>query len=416
MKCSCESRAPKRSRSASPVSCPESSLASPLRKILRAGPQAKLRVGQVDAPEEKQADRAAETVMRMPAPQSQSSHSSQSSQASQGSQTTQATQNENTRMESESAPATPGIAPSQGMPLSGPTLSFFESRFNRSFGNVRLHAGPDAAAASEALNARAFTVGRDVFFNRAEYQPASVEGRRLLAHELAHVAQSGPADTVRRTPSASTTCPANTNNSPADPLQEIGFAELMASMDAILGGMMLSSDASFLRMGIGGPSAYRTAYEHRYGLPEQVGTRFRNRFSGATFATQNDAIAAELESLDNRYSRISDFFDADVRYVCSTATGSRTVGQCTDDCRTAGRFAWTCVGGPRTIVLCPHFWDLSIKERAYGLIHEASHITFSLSNHGSGSLRARGANPECLASLLAEAGGSATADTRCPPI
>ena len=199
-------------------------------------------------------------------------------------------------------------------------------------------------------------------------------------------------------------------------MHEIGFAELMAGMNAILGGMLLASDANFLRMGIGGASTHRTAYEHRYGRPEQVGARFRNRFTAATFATENEAMASEMDSLNNRYSRISDFFDADVRYVCSSATGSRTVGQCTDDCRPAGRFAWTCVGGPRAIVLCPHFWDLSIQERAYGLIHEAAHILFNLNNHASGSLRARGANPECLASLLAEAGSSATADTRCPPI
>ena len=76
-----------------------------------------------------------------------------------------------------------------------------------------MHSGSDAAAAAQVLDARAFTVGRDVFFNQAEYQPASVEGRRLLAHELAHVAQGGAPDTVRRTPSSSTSCAANTNNS-----------------------------------------------------------------------------------------------------------------------------------------------------------------------------------------------------------
>lgn len=416
MKCACESSSPKRPGGPSAVtravgpsafSRPGSPMASPLRKILRAGPQAKLRVGPVDAPEEKQADRAADKVMRMPARQTQPGQAGGAQVARSG----------EARAEPAPVPETPSVASTQGSALPRPTLSFFESRFGRSFGNVRMHSGPEAETAAQALDARAFTVGRDVFFNRAEYQPGSVEGRRLLAHELAHVAQAGPTDTVRRTPSASSTCPANTNNSPADPLQEIGFAELMASMDAILGGMLLSSDASFLRLGIGsGSSAHRTAYEHRYGLPEQVGARFRNRFTGGTFATQNDAIAAEMESLNGRYGRISDFFDLDIRYVCSSATGSRTVGGCTDDCKPAGRFAWTCVGGPRTIVLCPHFWDLSIKERAYGLIHEAAHLVFGLLNHGSGTLRARGANPECLSSLLAEASGSATTDTRCPPI
>ena len=87
-------------------------------------------------------------------------------------------------------------------------------------------------------------------------------------------------------------------------MHEIGFAELMAGMNAILGGMLLASDANFLRMGIGGASTHRTAYEHRYGRPEQVGARLRNRFTAATFATENEAMASEMDSLNNRYSRV----------------------------------------------------------------------------------------------------------------
>ena len=165
-----------------PQTRPETSLGSPLRNILRQGPQAKLRVGRVDAPEEKQADRTADTVMRMPAPHSRTAPRRQAG------------------TEPAAVAKETGMAPSHGKALPAPALDFFESRFGRSFGGVRVHSGSDAAAAAQALDARAFTVGRDVFFNQAEYQPASVEGRRLLAHELAHVAQGGAPDTVRRTP------------------------------------------------------------------------------------------------------------------------------------------------------------------------------------------------------------------------
>jgi hypothetical protein len=54
---------------------------------------------------------------------------------------------------------------------------------------VRVHTGSEAAHEAERLNAIAFTIGRDIFFSRGHYQPASDGGRRLLAHELTHVVQ-----------------------------------------------------------------------------------------------------------------------------------------------------------------------------------------------------------------------------------
>jgi hypothetical protein len=64
-----------------------------------------------------------------------------------------------------------------------------ESRFGRDFGHVRIHTGPMAAALASALAARAYTVGRHIVFNAGRYAPDTLDGRRLLAHELAHVAQ-----------------------------------------------------------------------------------------------------------------------------------------------------------------------------------------------------------------------------------
>lgn len=56
-------------------------------------------------------------------------------------------------------------------------------------GEVRVHTGPDAGALAGAIGARAFTAGSDVFFGPGEYEPSTAEGRRVLAHELTHVAQ-----------------------------------------------------------------------------------------------------------------------------------------------------------------------------------------------------------------------------------
>lgn len=57
------------------------------------------------------------------------------------------------------------------------------------FSGVRLHTDARADRLSRSLAARAFTTGRDVFFRQGEYQPRSLEGQELIAHELTHVVQ-----------------------------------------------------------------------------------------------------------------------------------------------------------------------------------------------------------------------------------
>ena len=96
-----------------------------------------------------------------------------------------------------------------------------ESRFGRGLGDVRIHTGEFAEQANEALNANAFTLGRDIAFARGQFEPDSRPGRKLLAHELTHVVQQGyagtsasdserEASTVQRAPAttSATTAPA----------------------------------------------------------------------------------------------------------------------------------------------------------------------------------------------------------------
>jgi hypothetical protein len=84
-----------------------------------------------------------------------------------------------------------------GRPLSRAERDFFEPRFGRDFGAVRLHDGPRAAAAARGIGARAYTLGRSIAFAPGQYDAASREGRRLMAHELTHTLQQGH-DTIRR--------------------------------------------------------------------------------------------------------------------------------------------------------------------------------------------------------------------------
>lgn len=78
---------------------------------------------------------------------------------------------------------------SSGTPLDRDTRRLIESRIGVNFGNVRVHTDARAAASARALNAKAYTVGRDVVFASGQYSPHSPNGQKLLAHELAHTIQ-----------------------------------------------------------------------------------------------------------------------------------------------------------------------------------------------------------------------------------
>jgi len=78
-----------------------------------------------------------------------------------------------------------------GQPLSSSERRFFEPRFGYDFSGVRVHADAQAAEAARAVDAQAFTVGKDVVFGKWQYAPGTSRGQRLLAHELTHVVQQG---------------------------------------------------------------------------------------------------------------------------------------------------------------------------------------------------------------------------------
>jgi Domain of unknown function (DUF4157) len=96
---------------------------------------------------------------------------------------------------------------SGGRPLDAETRATMESRFGRSFAEVRVHTDSHAAASAHDISAAAYTAGTHIVFGAGRFEPDTAQGRRLLAHELAHVAQQtsgassishgiGPADDV----------------------------------------------------------------------------------------------------------------------------------------------------------------------------------------------------------------------------
>lgn len=78
---------------------------------------------------------------------------------------------------------------SSARPMDVATRKEMESRIGFDFSKVRLHTDARASASARALGARAYTLGSDVVFGEGRYAPDTREGRRLLAHELAHVVQ-----------------------------------------------------------------------------------------------------------------------------------------------------------------------------------------------------------------------------------
>ncbi|HZR42836.1 MAG TPA: DUF4157 domain-containing protein, partial [Ktedonobacteraceae bacterium] len=91
--------------------------------------------------------------------------------------------------EQEVPPIVHNVLHSSGLPLDSSTRSFMESRFGHDFSGVRVHTGARADQSAQAVNAQAYTVGRDVVFGAGRYAPETTAGKRLLAHELTHVVQ-----------------------------------------------------------------------------------------------------------------------------------------------------------------------------------------------------------------------------------
>ncbi|HET6469364.1 MAG TPA: DUF4157 domain-containing protein, partial [Geminicoccaceae bacterium] len=78
-----------------------------------------------------------------------------------------------------------------GSPLAGAERAYFEPRLGADLSGVRVHTGPAAHSAASEIGAKAFTHSQNIYFGAGRYAPGTGEGRRLLAHELAHTLQQG---------------------------------------------------------------------------------------------------------------------------------------------------------------------------------------------------------------------------------
>jgi outer membrane protein OmpA-like peptidoglycan-associated protein len=141
----------------------------------------------------------------------------------------------------EAARAADDAVRSPGRPLDPAARAFLEPRFGRDLGAVRVHTGARSDASARALGADAFAVGRDLVFAGGRYAPGEPAGRRLLAHELAHVFQpAGRGPVLRRRLRVNRDHPP-ASIAPQDPLQDPAMSlapgQRLSMMDGVLQGL-----------------------------------------------------------------------------------------------------------------------------------------------------------------------------------
>ncbi|GAA5521935.1 DUF4157 domain-containing protein [Aliifodinibius salicampi] len=169
--------------------------------------QPKLNIGQPGNKYEHQADRVADTVMRMPDSQIQRQPIEEEEEELQMKREETLIQRKCEECEEEeklqkksdgkstSADRASNISSQlasksgTGNRLPKTVRSEMAHKMGVDFSGVNIHTGPAAHKLNRQLGARAFTHGSDIYFNKGEYNPEFSEGKHLLAHELTHVVQ-----------------------------------------------------------------------------------------------------------------------------------------------------------------------------------------------------------------------------------
>jgi hypothetical protein len=85
-----------------------------------------------------------------------------------------------------------------GASLDNGARTAMESGLGADCSRIRVHAGASASALHDRVQAKAFTIGSDIFFGKAIPDTPSGDGQELLAHELTHTIQQGGAPAVAR--------------------------------------------------------------------------------------------------------------------------------------------------------------------------------------------------------------------------
>lgn len=152
--------------------------------------QKKLAIGATDDPLEREADRVAEQVMRMEAPDQ--------ALKDRGALRIQRLESNTSRGASEMAPpSVERVLACSGRPLEPWLREEMEQRFMYDFSRVRIHNDAEAQQSARSVNAHAYTVGDQIVFGAGRFAPETRDGQQLLAHELTHVIQQRGLDSLQ---------------------------------------------------------------------------------------------------------------------------------------------------------------------------------------------------------------------------
>ena len=324
---------------------------------------------------------------------------------------------------------------SPGRPLDAATRAFMEPRFGHDFSRVRVHTDARAAESARAVDALAYTVGHNVVFGAGQYAPGTATGRRLLAHELAHVAQQGagglpeaapgtpglavaghdaleaeanraegaldrpgtpiragaasptPFPLVRRRVNpANVSCRGTGLRNPDltgdEAVAAIEAADAEAITLALRAELLLDVHLLLTRAGEPVDPEFDTI------LQEELGLTLTNPAHHRLIAQQRDRFRRVRETLESGY----------LRYICrgdSVSLVGCTPGSCGEN------FAFSCPGN-RLVVLCQAFWD-EPAEQAATILHEPFHIWFDMARHDPSALRR--ADASCFESFAIRLAG-----------
>ncbi len=86
----------------------------------------------------------------------------------------------------------------KGNSLPKATNTFFSNRMGYDFSDVKVHTGKEAADSAKGFNAKAYTVKNNIVFNENQYNPNTIEGKKLIAHELTHIVRQNPKNKLSR--------------------------------------------------------------------------------------------------------------------------------------------------------------------------------------------------------------------------
>ncbi|MBT6456379.1 MAG: DUF4157 domain-containing protein [Gammaproteobacteria bacterium] len=188
--------------------------------------QTKLKIGQPGDKYEQEADRVADQVMLSPVQKQQQQPCSSCTKQNPIISQLQTKPRSSLKNNHSVIPASvQQVIQSSGKPIDSQTRAFFKPRLAHDFSRVRLHTDAKAAQSATDVNARAYTVGNHISFANGLYNPASSQGKKLLAHELVHVMQQSQ-NTVQRdyaVPSVNNFDPVISNLTPAEIRAAINF-------------------------------------------------------------------------------------------------------------------------------------------------------------------------------------------------